>query len=417
MGIQRADILYPVNTTTVDTAAGIDIRLLDSAQAGATDTSQSCRWLHTNDGVERTFDPASALVTAVANANSFQGEGWALRLSDDMTPTDDTNCNSALLAGTLVVSVRALLNMNAGTGNLGGAENFTMRASLWRYDTSANTGVLIASGSAAQSWDTSALGGENNTIKDTAISIVVPSTVEFLANEVLLLQLGALSGTLTNPLTGTTNFDMTLHVDDANTNINFAASQGIRQVCVFTTNLAGKGTAFENAKAITMSDDLVGDGVLAYEKSANINKSFDLAGKGEVTDTKDVKLNDLNLTGKGTPTMSRVVAASKTFNLVGKGTAFESGKAIAIAKSLVGKGTVTLVKQSLINKVFNLVGKGTLTETHPVQAFRTFNLIGKGTLIASGLNASTIEIPIDEVPTGGGGTTIIIKKNIIVLDD
>ena len=243
MALSTADPLYPVNTTTVDTAAGIDIRLLDSAQAGATDTSQSCRWLHTNDGVERTFDPATANVTAVAAATSFQGEGWALRLTEDMTPTDDTNCNAVLPAQTVVVQMRCLLNMNGGTGNLGGAENFTMRASLWRYDTSADTGTLIASGSTAQSWDTSALGAENNTYKNTSINVVVASNTEFLANEVLLLQLGALSGTLTNPVTGTTNFDMTLDVDHTDTFVNFAAGRTLIQVCYIQGTGAGVATA------------------------------------------------------------------------------------------------------------------------------------------------------------------------------
>lgn len=242
MALQTADPLYPVNTTTVDTGTGIDIRLLDSAQAGSTDSTQSVRFTHTQDGQERTFDPGNALVTTETDPLTFQGEGWALRLTEDMTPTDDTNCNAVLTSGTVTVNVSALLNMNGGT-NLGGATTITFRASLWRYDTSANTGTVIATGSQSNSWNTSALGGENNTRKNTAISVTVSSNAEFLANEVLLLQLGCEGTTLPNATLGTTNFDVTLDVDDANTNLDFGTGQGIRQVCYIQGTATGLGDA------------------------------------------------------------------------------------------------------------------------------------------------------------------------------
>lgn len=490
MSIQRADVLYPVNSTTVDTAAGIDIRLLAAAEAGATDSDQSCRWTNANDSVERTFDPDTALATAVANATSFQGEGWALRLVEDHTPADDTNCNSVLKAGTLTVQVRCLLNMTGGTGQLGGAENFTMRASLWRYDTSANTGVSIASGSTAQSWDTSSLGDENNTRKDTAISIVVASDVEFLANEVLLLQLGALSGTLTNPLTGTTNFDMTLDVDDPGTFLDFATDQGIRQTCVLSLSAVGSGVVPPAVRAATTAKSLVGAGTAASTKLTDAAKTFSLVGRGTTTHVK-AAAKPFALVGRGTPALSRVVAAAKSFSVDGRGTVSRvlagalprtaqgrgtvtSSKATVAAKafSLVGKGTATesravaafrtfslvgkaavthtkavaedfdvagrgaasfsravvaaksftLVGKATLTRVLALVlsrsvtGKGVVTEVHPVQAYRTFSLVGKGEIPTAGPNASTITIPIDEVPEGGGGTTIV-KKAIFVFDD
>lgn len=242
MPLQTADPLYPVNTTTVDTAAGIDIRLLDSAQAGATDSDQSVRFTHTQDGTHRTFDPDTALVTTATDPLTFQGEGWALRLAEDNTPADDTNCNAVLTIGTAVVNVRALLNMNGGT-NLGGVTTITFRASLWRYDTVANTGILIASGSQAQTWDTSTLGAENNTRKNTAISISVASKAEFLANEVLLLQIGCTGTTLPDAAVGTTNFDITLDVDDAATNLDFGTGQGIKQICYIQGVADGIATA------------------------------------------------------------------------------------------------------------------------------------------------------------------------------
>lgn len=86
MSINRANRLIPINTTTVDSAAGIDIRLLSVNEPGVDDTTQSVRFTHTQDGQERTFDPATGLVTVETDPLTFQGEGWALRLSEDMTP-------------------------------------------------------------------------------------------------------------------------------------------------------------------------------------------------------------------------------------------------------------------------------------------------------------------------------------------
>lgn len=242
MPLQTADPLYPVNTTTVDTGAGIDIRLLDSAQAGATDSSQSVRFTHTQDGQERTFDPGNALVTTETDPLTFQGEGWALRLTEDMTPIDDTNCNAVLPAQNVTINVRALLSMNGGT-NVGGNTVITFRASLWRYDTVANTGVVIDTASQSQTWDTSTLGAENNTRKNTAISMTSVPQTEFLANEVLLLQIGCEGTTLPNASIGTTNFDVTLDVDDANTNLNLAAGRTLIQVCYIQGTADGVATA------------------------------------------------------------------------------------------------------------------------------------------------------------------------------
>lgn len=292
--------MYPVNSTTIDIGAGIDVRFLDDAQAGATDSDQSVRFTHTQDGQERTFDPDNALVTTETDPLTFQGEGWALDPVADMTPADDTNCNAMLSAGTLTVNVRALLNMNGGT-NLGGATVITFRASLWRNDVLTETNAVIASGSQAQTWDTSALGAENNIRKNTAISVVIPADVEFTTGETMLLQIGCEGTTLPNATVGTTNFDVTLDVDDAATNITFAGSQGIRQWCKLTGSPIGKGTVTRGANELAISRTPVGKGVITSTKATVASKSFDLVGKGVITEVHPVQ-------------------AFRTFNLVGKGT-------------------------------------------------------------------------------------------------
>lgn len=401
--IERANILYPVNSTTVDSAAGIDIRLLDDVEGGATDSTQSVRFTHTQDGQERTFDPANALVTTETDPLTFQGEGWALRLADDMTPPDDTNCNAYLNAGTLAVNVRALLAMAGGT-NLGGNTVITFRASLWRYNVTSNTGTLIASGSQAQTWDTSALGAENNTRKDTAISIAVASNAEFLADEILMIQIGCEGTTLPNASIGTTNFDITLDVDDASTNIDFALNQGIHIICGLTGNLIGKGTALESGKAIVEDFNLIGVGTVTSSKATIASKSFDLIGTGTVSHTKAIA-EDFDLVGVGTATSTKITTAAKSFDLTGTG---ETSRLIVvgITEDLVGKGEVTSVKATTASKTFDLTGVGTITELHPVTAYRTFNLVGKGEVPLSGANGGTITLPLDEVPTGSGSTII-----------
>lgn len=385
MAIQYADVLFPVNSTTVDTAAGIDIRLLSVAQAGATDSTQSVRFLHTNDGVERTFDPATALVTAIADAGFFQGEGWALRLAEDHTPVDDTNCNSVLKAGTLVVQVRCLMNMNGGTLNTGAdPTNFTFRAALYRYNTSSNTGTFIANGSQLQAWVTTTLGSDNNTRKNIAISVVVASDVEFLANEVLLLQLGVLSGTLPNPASGTTNFDVTLDVDDAATFLDFAGAppqditdQGIRQTCVLTHTLLGEGLVPLAKMAVTQSRTATGEGLVSSTKATVASKTFNLIGEGLVSRTLSVA-EFFDLIGEGLVSMTRVVAASKTFTLIGEGLIPPAVLALALSRTATGEGLVTFTKASTVSKTFNLIGEGLVTMTKNTQAQRTFNLIGEG---------------------------------------
>lgn len=242
MAIQTASVLYLSNSTTVDSGTGIDIRLLADTFDGTGEYTTSVRFTHTQDNVNRTFDPATSLVTTVADPHSFQGEGWALRLTDDMTPVDDTNCNAVLTAGTITARVEARCNMNGGT-NLGGTTNFTFKVSLWKYDPVANTGTVIATGSQGNSWNTAALG-DNNTYKVTNVSIVISDTVEFAQGEILLYQVGVQSGTLPNASVGTTNFDVNLSIGLENHNrLNFDTGQGIAQVCFMTGASSGLAAA------------------------------------------------------------------------------------------------------------------------------------------------------------------------------
>lgn len=421
MAIQRATVLYPVNTTTVDTGAGIDVRLLDSAQAGADDSTQTASFSHTNDNVERTFDPATGSVTNTNNAGTTLFKtGWALRLTQDMTPTDDTICDAFLNSGTLTVNMNVNATQTGGTYT-SGTFGPTFRASLWRYNPATDTGTIIASGSTTgTTWDLTPVTGDIGTAKTASISINVASDTTFgavggTAAEVLYLQLGLNTGTVPNPTLGTAAFIVTLTVDNTNTKITFAAGQGIHQTGTITTNLTGAGTVTRNldgaltrnavgvgtptstkATIASKTFSLVGNGTVVMTKNTQAQRTFNLTANGTVTRQLSVQKANFNLTAIGTPTYSKVTVASKTFNMVGVGT-------LSLNRAL------TLTR--------NAVGTGTVTNVHPVAAYRTFNLVGTGQVLVNGTNGTTITLPIDEVPTGGGGGTTIINKPIYIFDD
>lgn len=413
MAINRADILHLDNGTVVDTAAGIDIRRLNST-AVAADETQVVQWTHTQDGTNRTFDPANAGVTVVADPQVFQGEGWALQLTADMTPADDTNCNAVLLAGTVAVAVDPRLNATGGT-NLGGVNTINIRCSLWRYNPSTDTAVSIANGNANQTWDTSTLGAQNNTYRAVTVNISVASAVQFSQGEILLLQVGANATTLVDATLGTTTYDLTLRIGTATaTRIDFAAGQSIAQVCVLTLNTVGEGTPTRGILDITQPRSVVGEGALTFVKAAAISKTFSLIGEAVPTRQFNV-LEDFDLIGEAVPTMTRVVVASKSFSLIGEGVVTRS-LALAIARSALGEGAVTFTKAVIASKTFDLIGEGVIDFVKFTTVYRTFNLVGEGKIENTGNNASTITLPIDEVPEGGGGTTVVVKPVYIFED-
>lgn len=333
MGVQRATTLYPVNTTTVDSGSGIDIRLLDSAEAGADDSTQTAAFTQANDNVERTFDPATGGVTNTNDANTtlFKA-GWALRLSQDMTAADDTNCDVMLTGGTVTVSLRVNVNQTGATYT-GGTFAPTFKASLWKYNPSTDIGSLIASGTTtATTWTLGSLG-DLGTAKTATINITVPTTTfsaGSTAAEVLYLQVGFNTNNVPNGV-GTANFTMTLTVDNTNTKVVFGSGVNLIQYCSFTNLLSGTGTVTRGAMPLTLS-----------------------------------------------------------------------------ARNVTSNGTVTHSRLSTIAKTFSLNGVGTPTFSKFTTANRSFSLQASGTVLKQGTNASTVAIPIDEIPEASSSNTTYI---------
>lgn len=251
MGIQTAAVLYPVNTTTVDSGTGINIRLLDSAEAAANDDTQTATATHTQDLQGRTFDPGAATSANEPNTSLLK-RGWALRLAEDMTPADDTNCNAVLTAGTFTINITVAVNQSGGT-YAGGtyAPNWTV--ALFRYNPSTDTGTLITTrGNNATTWNYTPVTGDLGTFKTIAITgVAIGSPVEFAQGEILLLQIGVQVATIPNPTIGTATWTYTLRVDHANTNMTFAAGQGIASLCPMEGTAAGSSDA-QGAMALVM---------------------------------------------------------------------------------------------------------------------------------------------------------------------
>lgn len=249
MTIQTAGTLYLDNGTNVDTGAGIDVRFLNASNPGVADSTQTASFSHTNDNVERTFDPATAAVTNTNNAGTtLFRTGWALRLSQDMTPTDDTNCNAALVAQTITVTIRTTATQSGGT-YASGTFQPTFRASLWEYDPTTDAGTLIGAGSSnTTTWNVAAVGGDLGTTKTVTITITLSALWEFTQGRVLLLQLGLNTGTVPNPTLGTGAFIQSVTIADPTdpTTVVFGTS-GIRTLCAST----GTATTTSSADGVS----------------------------------------------------------------------------------------------------------------------------------------------------------------------
>jgi len=403
MAINRTETFYPRNDTTIDTGTGIDIRILSTTQSGTNDVTQTCTADHTNDNVNRWFDPATTGNTDATDINTtLVKRGWALRLTEDMTPPDDdTNCNVIIPANTTTVTLDVGASWSGGaiTGNTVP----TFKASLWRYNPSTDAGTLIAAGtSAATTWQNLT---QNGTFKTVPISITVPQTT-FSQGEILMVQVGMNTGTLPNPITGTTNWVFTLRINNATTNVAFASGSHLLQVCTYTNNLNGVGTPTRNGLAITpTSYNMTALATPTYTRVPTIAKTFSMIASAIASRSGLLAIVlPRNLTALGTPSMARQVSALRAFNLSARGEIISYNRVLAMGRAATALGTIAYSKQVTASKSFNLGGIGTPTFSKFTIANRTFDMTARGEILTSGPNASTISMPIDEVPTGEGGS-------------
>lgn len=314
MAVIQSLTLYPVNTTTVDTGTGIDVRFLDVA-TGSADSTQTATFTNSNSNVERTFDPATAGTTNTNNAGTTMFKlGYALRLAQDMTPTNDSASDAYLPAQNVTVSMVVNASQSGGTyasGTLG----MTFRASLWRYNPATDTGTLIAAGSTTGiTWNVAATGGDLGTAKTATMTIAAPATVfgtvKGTAAEVFYLQLGFNTGTVPAPTLGTATFTITLTVGTANTSVVLAS--GLAELTYGTGSSSNVGTATgSGAPVLASSGSSSGAGTASAQTVAVKLATGSTTGQGTATGQGGaVKLGTGTATGQGTATGAPALVAA-----------------------------------------------------------------------------------------------------------
>ncbi len=242
MTLQSAAVLYLINSTTVDTGTGIDVRALDDVEGGATDENQSVLNSVQGGTSERRFDPATTGSTTVSNAaTTNDNKGWAVPLSaaiGDMVVVN-TDCVAWLKAQSATVAWVGGIT-GTGTGAVGANDVFTPRASLWKYNTSSDTATLIVGGSGTATTLSAALP-YGPTAYSSSVTLSVPETT-FAANEVLMVVIGGQVACGAGLLGGARTCTVTVAVDVSTTNVTFA-TQGLRSLAQTTGSGAGSGTA------------------------------------------------------------------------------------------------------------------------------------------------------------------------------
>lgn len=401
MAVERAATLYLRNDTTVDTGTGINIRLLDDVNGGTDDVTQTITAANTEDSVLKTFEPGVTGVTAVADPDTLQKKGWALRLAEDMTPGDDTNCGVFTPAQTFTVNLDVSL---AWTGAIVANPTPIFKVAVVRYNPSTDNGTVWAQGSQSQAWQALT---ENGTFKTVAVSVTRGSNLSYAQGETLLLQVGVNTGTLPNQLPSGGTYTFTLRINNATTRIAWAADGHPHVFCTLSGSTVGAGESSRGGLAIDEPRTVTGDGDPTGTRTVVAAKAFDVIGDGDTSHLKAAELAARSALGDGIAAMTRAVVAAKSFDAVGDGAAADVVRAVALARDTTGDGDPTGAKAVTAAKEFALDGDGVITEVHPVQAFRTFALTADGEVLMSGPNGSTITLPLDELPTGEESPTVI----------
>lgn len=416
MAVTTATTLYLRNDTTVDTGTGVDVRVLSST-AGSTDETTSIRWAHTQENTERTFDPATALATNTNNAGTTLFKmGWALRLSEDMTPTDDTNCNAMLQAGSVSVPLDLRINMNGGT-NLGGTNLFTIRASLWRYNPSTDAGTLIAAGSVQGSWQTGGLG-ENNQYKTYAVPITVAAPVEFSQGEILLLQVGCASQALSDPTLGSTNFDMTLRLASISL-VSMTSGMHLTTLGAFTGSSAGVATVSGSASPVLNTiGTSTGTGSAA---AVGASRADTVGASAGVSSTDGVMSSVAGTIGNS----AGVSSVSGVLNGIGsmQGTVDASSSASGVMGAIGGM-TGSVAGSSSASGVMGATGG--MTGTAPGSALAQGYMSSLSGTVGNANSAASVNgvggavvgtVGTVEIGSGSSSETIIKRTTLLLFDD
>lgn len=429
MSFQRATVLYPDNTVTVDTGTGINILgLIETFTSDASITSV----LNNTQGssAERAFNPVVANdVAAINAATTASKKGWAIP-AGSLIVTDTVACIPFIAAQTITIAI-SVDYTGTGVGGGGAQDVFTPRASLWKYNPTTNVAVLIAGGSGS-SQSTSALLAYGPTNFNLTVPIVIAVSTGLNLTDVLYLQIGGKLDCGAGLAGGARTFTCQLKHNTANTKMTFG-TMGMAQTCFISPatiigesvvnrgilnileskNVIGEGVASRGIINLLKTKNVIGEGDVISSKVTIASKTTNVAGEGvisrdilDITKTHSVIgegvasrgildiLESKSLIGEGDVSSTKLVNALKTFSLVGEGVASRDILDIVISKLTISEGIVFSVKEIVAYKTLNVVGEGDVSLVKNTIATKSFELIGESIVNYNKLVSATKSIDL-----------------------
>lgn len=352
--------------------------------APAANATTTNTWTTTTPQV-RTHVPLAASSTATDTSSD---NGWALNNGGADGLGSTATENRMILAGVWGFSMSYTLNAPATLTTIA----CTVVAKVYRVASAGGSRTLLFSASSANfsatgviTWNSASqskftlAAGEVIEVGFVPTSAATANALGTITNTVLILNLGS-SSFFTVP------------------------SPGVRTDYLRSLATIGVGIVTQ-VRAVTKLFSVVGVGTIAQTRAVITSKTFSLGGTG-------------------VPTLSKFTQVSRTFNFIGQGTATRN-VVVGETRSLIGIGTPTFVRSANVVKSFSLIGTGTVPRNALViiflsrtvngtgtttlvkasQIYRTFGLAGYGHLLTTGPNATTIAVPIDEIPGGSVAPT------------
>lgn len=369
-----------LGTIDDDQAYGTTVKKNLETAPGSNNTTKST-WSATGSQT-RTHIP---LTNSTANSNTSSDNGWGFNNGGTDGIGSTATEKRIIPAGVWGFSMAYGINSPAFLTTI----TYTVTAHVYRVEAGGGARILLFSAPSA-----SYTSGGVKTWNSASQPLI---TLE--AGEVIHVGFTAVSAATTVALSGDVATVLTLTL---NANSFFTVpSPGIRTDYLRTQpTVIGTGTISQQLSAV-LNLSAVGAGVINYTKATIATMTFNLVGIGTPTHTKLTSAQrTFDLTGIATAT--RNVSVSEDFDLTGIGTpTFTRSANIFKAFTIVGKGTVPRDALVIIFLERTVTGKGVVTYVKATQAVRSFSLVGYGQIPTTGPNATTIAVPIDDLPDGG----------------
>lgn len=383
-----AGVWYPRLTLVVQSGTGINIYNLDTTNGGTDNFATGVTATHTQDAALRTFEPNVSNSTS-ADPESLQKKGWAIPGALFTPP--ESRCNALLPAGTCTLN--ATITGSRSAAPLADTTGWQLRYSLWRYNTTDNTGVFITSaGSANTTWGFLLNASQT---KNFTISATISADVEFASNERLLMQVGCAMGTLGNPLSGTITYTFLYGIDGAAHHLDWDGGMHLQAACAEAQAPIGIGTAARTLVRVRSARTATGIGTAA--RTSLVRASRTATGIGTAARTVRVRAARV-ATGIGTAARTARVRATRT--ATGVGTASRNLVRVRTTKTATGIGTAASTRLQTLFREDTATGVGTASFSRSIIFVRSATATGVGTV------TGRIGLPIDDLPAGGGTTVI-----------